>query len=102
MVDNNYVLDVKAYNYSNNAEVYVYTYHGGPNQLWIPERLSNGSYVLRTDGNQNFCLDLYNGNPVNDGKIQLYQAHKGDAQQWIFEKVGKKTYRPKAVTDSDN
>ncbi len=63
MVNNTVVLDVKGYNYSNNAEVYVYGYHGGDNQLWIPEKQSNGSYVLMTAGNKAFCLDLYNGNP---------------------------------------
>ena len=87
MVDNNYVLDVKGYNYNKGAEVYIYGYHGGNNQLWIPEKQSNGSYVLMTAGNQNFCLDLYNGSATNGNKIELWDAHKGWQEQWIFEKA---------------
>ena len=88
MVDNNYVFDVLDYKYENGTQIIVYTYHGRDNQLWIPERMNNGSYVLKTAGNQNLCLDLLNGNAVNDQKIMLYQAHKGWQQQWTFEKVG--------------
>ena len=86
MVDDNYVLDVKDYNYNNETEIIVYTFHGADNQLWVPEKLSNGSYVLKTAGDPDFCLDLHNGEAVNDGFIKLYETHKGEPQQWKFEK----------------
>ena len=87
MVDNNYALDVKSFNYSNNAEIILYGYHGGDNQLWIPEKQSNGSYVLMTAGNTAFCLDLYEGDAKNGGVIELWSTHKGFQEQWTFEKV---------------
>lgn len=87
MVDNNYALDVKSFNYSNNAEIILYGYHGGDNQLWIPEKQSNGSYVLMTAGNTAFCLDLYEGDAKNGGVVELWSTHKGFQEQWTFEKV---------------
>lgn len=99
MVDNDYVLDVKDYVYSNETEIIVYTFHGSDNQLWVPEKQKNGSYVLLTAGDTGFCLDLHNGNAINDGFIKLYEAHKGEPQQWKFEKVSStpaKTQPPKA------
>ena len=87
MVDNNYALDVKNFNYSNNTDIILYGYHGGDNQLWIPEKQSNGSYVLMTAGNTAFCLDLYKGDAKNGGVIELWSTHKGFQEQWTFEKV---------------
>jgi hypothetical protein len=87
MVDNNYALDVKNFNYSNNTDIILYGYHGGDNQLWIPEKQSNGSYVLMTAGNTAFCLDLYEGDAKNGGVIELWSTHKGFQEQWTFEKV---------------
>lgn len=87
MVDPNYALDVKNFNYSNNADIILYSFHGGDNQLWIPERLSNGSYILKTAGSSTFCLDLYQGDAKNGGKIELYNAHKLWPEWWTLEKV---------------
>ena len=87
MVDENYVLDVKDYDYTNETEIIVYTFHGKDNQIWIPEMQDNGTIVLLTAGDSNYCLDLHNGEAVNDGFIKLYEAHRGEPQQWKFEKV---------------
>ena len=87
MVDNNYVLDIKGYNYSDNAEVYIYSYHGQANQVWIPERMSNGSFVFKIAGNPDYCLDLKNGTAQNGNAIELWKAHKGYQQQWLLEKA---------------
>ena len=70
MVNNNYVLDVKGSNFSNGAEVYIHNYHGHNNQLWISERMSDGSYILKTVGNPNYCIDLKNGIAKNDNNIE--------------------------------
>ena len=87
MVDPNFALDVKSFNYSNNADIILYKYLGNDNQLWIPERLDNGSYILKTAGNTSFCLDLYKGQATNGGKIELYNAHKLWPEWWTLEKV---------------
>ena len=87
MVDPNFALDVKSFNYSNNADIILYKYLGNDNQLWIPERLDNGSYLLKTAGNSSFCIDLYKGNATNGGKIELYNAHKLWPEWWTLEKV---------------
>lgn len=87
MVDPNFALDVKSFNYSNNADIILYKYLGNDNQLWIPERLDNGAYILKTAGNPTFCLDLYKGNATNGGKIELYNAHKLWPEWWTLEKV---------------
>ena len=89
MVNTNCSLDVKNFNYGNNAEIILYGFHGGDNQLWIPERLENGSYVLKTAGNTDFCLDLYEGDAKNGGIIELYYAHKLWPEWWTLEKVSK-------------
>ena len=88
-VDPNFALDVKSFNYSNNADIILYKYLGNDNQLWIPERLDNGAYILKTAGNPTFCLDLYKGNAKNGGKIELYNAHKLWPEWWTLEKVSK-------------
>ena len=87
MVDPNFALDVKSFNYSNNADIILYKYLGNDNQLWIPERLDNGSYLLKTAGNPSFCIDLYKGQATNGGKIELYNAHKLWPEWWTLEKV---------------
>ena len=89
MVDPNFALDVKSFNYSNNADIILYKYLGNDNQLWIPERLDNGSYLLKTAGNSSFCIDLYKGQATNGGKIELYNAHKLWPEWWTLEKVSK-------------
>ena len=38
------------------------------NKLWIPERMSNDSYILKTTCTPNLCLDSYIGYAVNDQK----------------------------------
>jgi len=98
MVDNNYVLDALDYIYDNNTQIYVFTYHGGNNQLWVPEKLSNGSYIVKIAGNTKYCLDLYKGNAKNGGKIELYNAHKDWPEQWTFEKVSSTTSSTQKTT----
>ena len=89
MVNTNCALDVKNFNYGNNAEIILYGFHGGDNQLWVPERLDNGSYILKTAGNTDFCLDLFEGRAENGGVIELYYAHKLWPEWWTLEKVSK-------------
>lgn len=89
MVNSNCALDVKDFNYGNNAEIILYGFHGGDNQLWVPEKLDNGSYVLKTAGNTDFCLDLFEGRAENGGVIELYYAHKLWPEWWTLEKVSK-------------
>ena len=87
MVDPTYALDVKSFNYSNNAEIILYKYHGGDNQLWVPERINERSHILKIAGNPSFCLDLFEGRAVNGGVVELYNAHKLWPEWWTFEKV---------------
>ena len=91
MVNNNYVLDVKGLAYADDTQVQLYEYRSATNQLWIPEQLSNGSYVLMTAGNSDYCLDLDDGITKNNNVIQIWRAHKGYQQQWLIEKAPTQT-----------
>lgn len=102
MVDNNYVLDALDYIYDNNTQIYVFTYHGGNNQLWVPEKLSNGSYIVKIAGNTKYCLDLYKGNAKNGGKIELYNVHKEWPEHWTFEKVSATTSNTQKTSNTSN
>ena len=85
------VMDVRGNAICNETPIQIYTYLGGNNQLWVPEKQSNGYYVLLCAANRDFCLDLHNGEAVEEGFIKLYEAHRGAPQQWKFEKVSSTT-----------
>jgi hypothetical protein len=91
MVNNNYVLDVTGYAYTDDTQIQIYEYHGADNQLWIPEQLNNGSYALMIAGNPDYCLDLDDGITKNNNVIQIWRAHKGFQQQWLIEKAPTQT-----------
>lgn len=81
------VMDVRGNAICNETPIQIYSYLGGSNQLWVPEKQNNGYYVLLCAADRNFCLDLHNGDAVEGGLIKLYEAHRGEPQQWKFEKV---------------
>ena len=87
MLNNNLVLDVRGNDICNETRIQVYDYHGGDNQLWVPEKQSNGTIVIMSYANKGFCIDLHYGNPSNDALIKLYQTHKDFEQQWTFQRI---------------
>ncbi|MBO6027329.1 MAG: RICIN domain-containing protein [Bacteroidales bacterium] len=87
VANNNLAFDIYGNNIRNSSQIQVFDYHGGNNQLWIPEKQSSGAYVLMTAANKAFSLDNYGGHVNNGNKIQLWNTNKGYAQQWVFEKL---------------
>lgn len=69
---------------NDGANVQMYTYHGGDNQLWTLEMAGDGYFYIRSKLDNNLVLDLW-GNEAGNGKnIAVSGFHGGDNQKWCL------------------
>lgn len=69
---------------NDGANVQMYTYHGGDNQLWTLEMAGDGYFYIRSKLDNNLVLDLW-GNEAGYGKnIAVSGFHGGDNQKWML------------------
>ncbi len=89
VANNKLVINSKNNQLANAALIVTSSYKGINRQKWVPERHSNGSYVLMMSENKNFSLELKDGtgNAKNNGTVELWSTHKCNHQQWTFEEV---------------
>ena len=84
MNDNQFVVDHEDFSTYDFNNVSIYFDKGTSNQLWIPERVGNGTYVLRSSQNPNFVLD-WGGDLVNGQNVYLREYSPGtQSQMWVF------------------
>ena len=89
VANNKLVINSKNNQLANAALIVTSSYKGINRQKWVPERHSNGSYVLMMSENKNFSLELKDGtgNAKNNGTVELWSTHKCNHQQWTFEEI---------------
>jgi hypothetical protein len=73
----------------NHADIQLYDWHGGENQIWSIEERSDGAYVIRSDSS-GFALDVERGKD----RIQLYNRLGTPNQKWRIEPVQPDTREP--------
>lgn len=80
------VLDVAGGKAKKGTNVWLYKKNGTKAQLWIPERLANGSWVLRSALNKNLVLDVAGGKTKNGTNLQIWTYNGSKAQTfWVRE-----------------
>jgi Ricin-type beta-trefoil lectin domain-like len=73
----------------NHADIQLWDWHGGENQIWSIEERSDGTYVIRSDSSA-FALDVERGKD----RIQLYNRLGTPNQKWRIEPVQPDTAEP--------
>ena len=77
------VLDVKGGVCKSGDIIMQYHYHGGDNQLWKLEKLSNGNYIIICKKNS-LVLDVSGGRRQNCTQIIAYTRHGNENQQFLI------------------
>jgi hypothetical protein len=72
-----------------HADIQLWDWHRGPNQIWSIEETSDGTYVIRSDSSP-FVLDVERG----EDRIQLYDRLGTPNQKWRIEPVNADTAEP--------
>jgi len=81
---NSYALSVKPQDVGEWGKVIGSKYSGKKSERWVPEKISEGVFLLKIQQNQNFCLDVLDYNYTNDNILQICTPHKGHNQQFKF------------------
>ena len=64
------------------ANVQLWNYNGGDNQLWTPEAAGDGYFYIRSKLDSNLVLDLWGAEAGNGKNITVSEFHGGDNQKW--------------------
>ena len=93
-----YVIDNEAYRVENANNISIYFDSNTDNQLWIPQKVKEDTYVLKTAQDPRFVLDLEEGGAVNGATVLLWEYQPGEiTQMWQFKPY--KLYSPKYHRD---
>jgi len=66
---------------TQGVNVIQWGYHGGSNQQWKFEKLSNGYYKI-TSALSGMSIDVFNGGTVKGNRVIQWPYHGGSNQQW--------------------
>lgn len=81
------VVDHEDFSTYNANNVSIFQDNGTSNQLWIPEKVGENMYVLRSSQNPNYVLD-WGGALRNGGNVHLWEYLPGlNNQIWVLEPV---------------
>lgn len=79
-------LDVKGASTGSKANVQIYEFHNGDNQLF--QFVRTGSYYKIVCKESGKCLDITGKSTENSANVQQYTCHSQDNQLWKLELVG--------------
>jgi hypothetical protein len=79
--------DVIGQSTADGAEIAQYGCHGGANQRWRLEGLSNG-YVRIVAQHSGKCLDVASAATANGARVLQWSCHSGLNQQWQVQSAG--------------
>ena len=82
-----YALSVNPQDVGEWGKVIGSKYSGKKNERWVPEKISEGVFLLKLQQNQNFCLDVLDYNYTNGNILQICTPHRGHNQQFKFVTV---------------
>lgn len=66
------------------ANVQLWEYNGGDNQLWTLEPAGDGYFYIKSKLDNNLVLDLWGAQADNGTNIAVSEFHGGDNQQWYL------------------
>lgn len=90
-LNGNFSLDVNGAAISNGANVEIYPYHGGANQIWKISSLGNGYYRIQ-DTSSGKSLDVNGGSAASGTNVQIWENNNTNAQRWRFVSAGNGYY----------
>lgn len=89
-INNNYVLDVHGVSTSSGANVEIYSYNQGANQVFYIKHIGNGVYTI-TASHSGQILDVAGGASNDGANVVQYPANQtngSDNQRWKIMKEG--------------
>ena len=85
-------LDVAGASTANGANIQLWSYSGGSNQLWDIQNLGNGYYSIRA-AHSGRAMDVYNFCSTPGCEIRQWDYWGSDNQQWQIVSVGGGYYK---------
>ena len=85
-LSNDMVLDIAGGNAVDNANIQLFTRHGGQNQQWKFVYNEAGYYKIQSTKDNNYCLDVNNEPYTIKSNVKLSACSDAETQHFIVEK----------------
>ena len=81
-----FVIDNEAFRTENGNNISIFFDNNTDNQLWIPQKVGNDTYVLKTAQDPRFVIDLTEGGGFNGSSLILWEYEPRETtQMWRFK-----------------